>query len=81
MAARLTMTTDPRLPILVAAIAKLEPGGWSLTVGGFACRALKIKKPTPAETRELRDLMNQTGLPARRVKYGSDMIDVWDVQK
>lgn len=81
MAARLIMTTDPRLSILVAAIGRLEPGGWSLTIGGFAKRALKMKSVTPAETRELRDLMNQTGLPTRRVKYGSDMIDVWDIQK
>jgi hypothetical protein len=54
---------------------------WSLTVGGFACRALKIKKPTPAEERELRDLMHQTGLEHRRVMVAGEMADVWDVQK
>ena len=70
-----------RLATLVAAIAKLDSGGWSLTVGGFACKALKIKKPSPADLRDLRDLMNETGLEHRRVKYGSDMIDVWDIQK
>lgn len=77
----MTMTEPDRLAILVAAIAKLDPGGWSLTVGGFACRALKIKKPTPAEERELRDLMHQTGLEHRRVKYGGGYIDCWDIQK
>lgn len=69
---------DPRIS---AALDKLEHGGWSLTVSGFAARALKIKSPTPREKSMLRDMMNQTGLPLRRVKYGSDFIDVWDYEK
>lgn len=66
---------------LQAAIAKLDQGGWSLSVTGFAARALKIKTPlTFKQKSELRDLMHQTGLEHRRVMYGGEMIDVWDYQ-
>lgn len=69
--------TDPRL---TAALAKLPHGGWSLTVGGFARKAVGIRRETltPAERRDLTALMHATGLPHRRVSYGGDMIDVWD---
>lgn len=70
--------TDPRIS---AALDKLEHGGWSLTVSGFAARALKIKSPTAREKSMMRDMMNETGLPMRRVKYGDDYIDCWDLQK
>ncbi len=70
-----------RLAALKSAIDNLAPGGWSLTVGGFAKRALKLKSLTPADERELRDLMHQTGLEHRRVKYGDGYIDCWDIQK
>lgn len=63
-------------------LGKLAPGGWSLTVNGYAKRAMKIKHDLSArEYGELRDLMHATGLPHRRVKFGGKMIDVWDFQK
>lgn len=65
-----------------SALDKLEHGGWSLTVAGFARRALKMKLPMSAKDRaEATRLMHATGLGHRRVKYGTTMIDVWDYQK
>jgi len=72
------MTVDPKI---TAALDKLAPGGWSLTVAGFAARAMKITSPTAREKSMLRDMMMETGLEHRRVKYGDDMIDCWDLQK
>lgn len=70
---------DPRI---AAALAKLESGGWSLTLDGFARRACKIKqKPTAKEYAELKRLMDGTGLPSRMVKYGGGTFPVWDYQK
>jgi len=68
-------------PKIMAALDKLAPGGWSLTVAGFAARAMKITSPTARDRAMLRDMMMETGLEHRRVKYGDDMIDVWDLQK
>jgi len=68
-------------PKITAALDKLDHGGWSLTVAGFAARAMKIKSPTARDKSMLRDMMMETGLEHRRVKYGDDMIDCWDVQK
>jgi hypothetical protein len=69
-----------RLATLKAAIAKLEKGGWSLTVDGFARRALRMKAPLSfAERAELKALMNATGLPPRRILVGM-ALDVWDYQ-
>lgn len=72
------MAIDPRI---TAALEKLAPGGWSLTVAGFAAKAMKITSPTARDRSMLRDMMMETGLEHRRVKYGDDMIDVWDIQK
>lgn len=72
------MTVDPKI---TAALDKLDHGGWSLTVAGFAARAMKIKSPTARDKSMLRDMMNETGLPLRRVQYGDGFIDVWDYQK
>lgn len=72
------MTVDPRI---TAALNNLAPNcGWSLTVAGFACRAMKIKEPTARDRTMLRDMMNETGLPSRRVMIGGEMVDCWDVQ-
>lgn len=68
--------------ILKAGLAKLGPGGWSLTVTGYAARVLKIRGKLSAKQRaDLRDMMHATGLPHRRVPYAGQMIDVWDYQK
>lgn len=72
------MAIDPKI---TAALNNLAPNcGWSLTVAGFACRAMKIKEPTFKDRIRLRDMMNETGLPSRRVMVGGEMTDVWDVQ-
>lgn len=65
--------TDPRIQ---AALGKLEHGGWSLTVNGFARRAVGTK--SKETDKELRDLMMETGLPHRRITYGGAGFDVWD---
>lgn len=62
------------------ALAKLEKGGWSLTVGGFALKALKLK-PSAANRAIARSAMMETGLELRRVEYCGKWIDVWDFQK
>lgn len=68
--------------LLKAGLAKLDNGGWSLTVHGYAVRTLKIKgKISPKQFAQLRDMMHATGLPHRRVPYGGQNIDVWDYQK
>ena len=72
------MTLDPRI---TTALANLGPGGWSLTVLGFAARAMKIRDPSARDRAMLRDQMNATGLPMRRVKIGDEYQDVWDLQK
>jgi hypothetical protein len=68
---------DKRIAI---ALAKLERGGWSLTVGGFARRALRMKGPpmSASDRREAHALMMATGLPHRRVPYAGTAVDVWD---
>lgn len=69
--------TDSRI---AAALAKLDHGSWSLTVAGFARRALKMSHPMKlTERTRARDLMMATGLPHRRVKCDDGMIDCWDV--
>jgi len=72
------MTVDPKI---TAALDKLAPGGWSLTVAGFAARAMKIAKPTARDKAMLRDMMHETGLEMRRVKINEEWTDVWDIQK
>lgn len=72
------MTPNPKI---TAALDALAPGGWSLTVLGFAAKTMKIKNPDFRQRIELRDMMNATGLPLRRVMVGGEMVDVWDVQK
>ena len=72
------MTVDPKI---AAALDKLDHGGWSLTVAGFAARVMKIAKPTARDKSMLRDMMNETGLEMRRVKINGDWTDVWDIQK
>lgn len=70
------------LPRLQSALAKLDHGSWSLTVTGFACRALKLH-PSELSARELaglKDMMHATGLPARRVKVDEEWMDVWDYE-
>lgn len=69
------MTADPRI---TAALAKLEHGSWSLTVAGFARKALKMPTPMSAKDRAVAHAaMMATGLPHRRTRYGV-IIDVWD---
>ena len=41
------MTSEPRI---TAALDKLDHGGWSLTVAGFAARVMKIAKPRLASS-------------------------------
>lgn len=73
--------TEIQIATLKTAITKLDPGGWSLTVNGFARRALKMKPPlTKKQETELSDMMDKTGLVRRQVKYGSGFISVWDYQ-
>lgn len=68
--------TDPRI---TAALAKLDHGTWSLTVGGFARKALRMPDPmTPADRKAAHQIMMETGLPHRRVPFGGGMVDVWD---
>lgn len=63
---------DPRIK---AALAKLTHGSYSLTVAGFARRAVGLKS---RETdRDLFNLMMGAGLPHRRITRGIP-IDVWD---
>jgi hypothetical protein len=67
--------TDPRI---TKALSKLDHGGWSLTVTGFACRALGFRPPyTETQKRQARDAMMASGLPHRRTQYGI-IIDCWD---
>lgn len=68
-------------PKITAALDKLDHGGWSLTVAGFAARAMKIKSPTARDKSMLRDMMNETGLETRRCIVGGEWVDVWDYQK
>lgn len=71
--------TDRRAEILKAALGRLERGGWSLTVNGFARKALRLPEPlSPSLAAELRMLMHGLGLRHRRVPYAGAMGDVWD---
>lgn len=73
--------SEPQVALLRAALAKLDSGGWSLTVGGFARRALKMKAPlSPKDYAACKAAMNQLGLEHRRVPYSGQMLDVWDYQ-
>jgi hypothetical protein len=64
---------DKRLEL---AISKLDHGSYSLTVQGFARRAVGAKS---RETdRELFALMMDSGLPHRRITAGIPL-DVWDI--
>lgn len=64
---------------ITAALAKLDHGSWSLTVGGFGCKAMGFKPPYTAEQRRhARDAMMATdGLAYRRITLGVP-IEVWD---
>lgn len=67
---------------LQSALSKLPHGSYSLTVRGFACRALKLdaNKLTARELGRIRDMMHSTGLPTRRVKSDEAWIDCWDYE-
>lgn len=68
---------------IAAALSKLDRGGWSLTVEGFARRALKLAHPLTGRQKEmLRRLMMDSGLPYRRVPgpTAGQALDVWDYE-
>lgn len=66
---------DPRI---AAALAKLDHGTWSLTVGGFARKALRMSAPLSHKDRATaRAAMMATGLPYRRITAGIPT-EVWD---
>ena len=64
--------TDPRI---TAALSKLDHGTYSLTVAGFARRAVGAR--AKETDRELHALMMATGLPHRRITQGIP-VDCWD---
>lgn len=63
---------DPRIK---TALSKLDHGSYSLTVAGFARRAVGAK--SNETDRDLFNLMMDSGLPHRRITRGI-AIDVWD---
>jgi hypothetical protein len=70
---------DPRIK---SAVDKLDPGGWTLTVAGFARRSLKMKLPmSSANRREARALMVEAFGEPRRVPHDGVMVECWDLQK
>lgn len=64
--------TDKRIS---AALAKLDHGSYSLTVAGFARRAVGTK--SNETDRDLFNLMMDSGLPHRRITRGIP-VDCWD---
>jgi hypothetical protein len=55
--------------------------GWSLTVAGFARRALKMKLPMSGmNRREARAIMVAAFGEPRRVPHDGIQVEVWDVQ-
>jgi hypothetical protein len=67
-----------RRAAIVSALGRLERGTWSLTVHGFARRAIRQKELSASAAIELRRIMDGLGLPHRRVPIDGVLTDVWD---